>query len=134
MQPVPQSVRDTANVPCHRRDLPASTSEKDIFYYLGVNHVFFNRERHLLYFSDVERTPVLPILNALTGDRPPLFVLETLYLDVHHYFFGGYRLHLPESLYTPLLVALRMKGVTISYVLPQQPVAADAPAPDIPPA
>lgn len=118
MQPVPQSVRSTANVPCKRRDLPASTSEKDIFYYLGINHVFFNRERSLLYFSDVERTPVLPILNALTGTNPPAFLLETLYLDVHHYFFGGYRLRLPESLSTPLLVALRLKGVIISYVLP----------------
>ncbi len=134
MQPVPQSVRDTANVPCHRRDLPASTSEKDIFYYLGVNHVFFNHERRLLYFSDVERTPVLPILQALSGTNASRFVLETLYLDVHHYFFGGYRVQLPESLSTPLLVALRMKGVTISYVLPQQPVPAERPDLDNPPA
>lgn len=133
MQPVPHSVRHTANVPCQRRDLPASTSEKDIFYYLGVNHVFFNRERSLLYFSDVERTPVLPILQALNGASRPVFLLETLYLDVHHYFFGGYRLYLPESLSTPLLVALRMKGVTISYVL-SQPAEVAFPAPDSLPA
>ncbi|MEZ5453736.1 MAG: hypothetical protein R3E93_13130 [Thiothrix sp.] len=133
MQPVPHSVRHTANVPCQRRDLPASTSEKDIFYYLGVNHVFFNRERSLLYFSDVERTPVLPILQALNGAGRPAFLLETLYLDAHHYFFGGYRLHLPERLSTPLLVALRMKGVTISYVL-SQPAEVAFPAPDSLPA
>lgn len=131
MQPVPNSVRTTANVPCTRRDLPASTSEKDIFYYLGINHVFFNRERNLLYFSDMERTPVLPILQALNGANPPRFLLETLYLDVHRYFFGGYRVQLPESLSTPLLVALRLKGVTISYVLPRSAEAAP-PAPDTP--
>ena len=119
MQPVPPSVRSTAHVPCKRRDLPASTSEREIFYYLGINHVFFNRERGLLYFSDMERTPVLPLLLAINGGRPPGFPIETLYLDAHHCFCGGYRLQLPESLSTPMLVALSLKGVTISYALPQ---------------
>lgn len=121
MQPVPQSVRSTANVPCKRRDLPASISEREIFYYLGINHVFFNRDRGLVYFSDLDRTPVLPTLQTMQGNDETACLLETLYLDEHHYFFGGYRLKMPESLSTPLLVALSLKGVTISYALPQAP-------------
>ena len=119
MQPVPQSVRSTANVPCKRRDLPATTSEREIFYYLGIDHVFFNRNSGLLYFSDLDRTPVLSTLHAMEEESAGRFTLETLYLDEHHVFFGGYRLNLPEYLSTPLLVALTLKGVTISYALPQ---------------
>jgi hypothetical protein len=125
MQPVPQSVRSTARAPCKRRDLPASTSEREIFYYLGIGHVFFNKARGLLYFSELDRTPVLPTLHAIEAGAPAC-TLETLYLDEHHVFFGGYRLQLPENLSTPLLVALSLKGVTISYALAQ--FAGEAPS------
>lgn len=122
------------HVPCKRRDLPVSTSEKSIFYYLGVNHVFFKRELRWLYFSDLEQTPVVSLLTALDKDNERKdYTLETLYLDTHHYFFGGYRLKLPEHLCKPLLVALRLKGVVISYDLEHLPATTAPPTPDNPP-
>lgn len=110
--------RNHINVPCKRHDLPAATTEKSIFYYLGVNHVFYKREQRLLYFSDLDQTPVMSLLRTL--DKEPWrrqCEPETLYLDQHNYWFGGYRLELPVRLAKPLLVALRMKGVVISYDL-----------------
>lgn len=128
MRPVSRDI--TTHVPCKRRDLPISTSEQSIFYYLGVNHVFFKRELRWLYFSDIEQTPVLTLLTHLDKEGHKDYVLETLYLDVHHYFFGGYRLKLPERLSKPLLVALRLKGVVISYDLAVVPAVTAPPAPD----
>ncbi|MEZ5534195.1 MAG: hypothetical protein R3F02_01095 [Thiolinea sp.] len=128
MLPVSKDI--ATRVPCKRRDLPVSTSEKSIFYYLGINHVFYKRELRWLYFSDIEQTPVLTVLDSLDTERRKDYVLETLYLDVHHYFFGGYRLKLPERLSKPLLVALRLKGVVISYDLAALPAAATSPDPD----
>ena len=110
--------RNAIKVPCKRHDLPPATTEKSIFYYLGVNHVFFKREQRLLYFSDLEQTPVMLLLKTLDKEAwRNDSSLETLYLDSHNYWFGGYRLQLPERLCKPLLVALRMKGVVISYDL-----------------
>lgn len=132
MRPVSNNL--ITHVPCKRRDLPLSTSEKSIFYYLGVNHVFFKRKLRWLYFSDLEQTPVLSLLTAQDKDNEHKdYTLETLYLDKHHYFFGGYRLKLPERLCKPLLVALRLKGVVISYDLEHSPAPATPPAPDNPP-
>lgn len=128
MRPVSKDL--VTRVPCKRRDLPVSTSEKSIFYYLGVNHVFFKRELRWLYFSDIEQTPVLTVLAGLDKDGRGDYTLETLYLDVHHYFFGSYRLKLPERLCKPLLVALRLKGVVISYDLAAVPAAIVPPDPD----
>ena len=80
--------------------------------------MFYKREQRLLYFSDLEQTPVMSLLSVL--DKQSWLKQcepETLYLDQHNYWFGGYRLQLPERLCKPLLVALRMKGVVISYEL-----------------
>ncbi len=118
-----QRLHNNPGVPCKRRDLPAATSELQIFYYLGVGHVFFNRDKCLLYFSDIEQTPVLPVLDALCQGKPGAYVLENMYMDVHHYLFGGYRVKLAEALCKPALVALRLKGVVISYVLSEPPPA-----------
>lgn len=128
MHPVPDRLRNHTRIPCQRHDLPASTSDRQIFYYLGVGHVFFNREKRWLYFSDLGQTPVIPVLENLCRNGRNDYVFETLYLDVHQYFFGGYRLRLPEDLCKPLLVALRMKGVMISYML-----EAESPATGLPP-
>lgn len=117
MHPVPNHLGHPVSATCQRRDLPASTSEKQIFYHLGVGQVFFNREKRCLYVSDLKQPPVLAILAQLCIQPANTYVLETLYLDVHHYFFGGYRLELTEPLCKPLLVALRLKGVMISYAL-----------------
>jgi len=57
--------RNDIRVPCKRHDLPAATTEQSIFYYLGVNHVFYKRKQRLLYFSDLEQTPVMSLLRIL---------------------------------------------------------------------
>ncbi|MEZ5448940.1 MAG: hypothetical protein R3E89_08035 [Thiolinea sp.] len=125
----PRQHGTTRNIPCQRHDLPATASEKQIFYYLGVGHVFFNREKSLLYFSDLEQTPVIPVLDALYLHQPGKYRVEQMFLDTHGYWFGGYRVHLPELMCKPLLVALRLKGIMISYVLAAEPEAI-APPPD----
>jgi len=132
VNPVPDYLLGTTRIQGKRRDLPVSTSEKAIFYYLGVGHVFFNRDRRWLYFSDLKQTPVLAVLEHLCQGQRHDVTLETLYLDVHHYFFGGYRLRLPEDLCAPLLVALRLKGVVISYDLAVARPAATPPVPGNP--
>ncbi|HPQ95018.1 MAG: hypothetical protein KDI44_18910 [Thiothrix sp.] len=133
VNPVPDYLLNTTTrIQGKRRDLPASTSEKAIFYYLGIGHVFFNRDRRWLYFSDVKQTPVLAMLESLCRGQRHDVELETLYLDVHRCFFGGYRLRLPADLCHPLLVALRLKGVVISYDLAVAAPAAVPPAPDNP--
>ncbi|MEZ5449684.1 MAG: hypothetical protein R3E89_12100 [Thiolinea sp.] len=128
----PFSSIDAAKVPCKRHDRPGTTTDKAIFYYLGSNHVFFKREQRQLYFANLEQPPVMALLQSLDQEswRRDV-VLETLYLDVHRYLCGGYRLQLPERLCKPLLVALRLKGVVISYALEDAvPVPAAGPDPD----
>lgn len=131
MHPVPDHLRHQTLVTGQRRDLPASTSEKQIFYHLGVGQVFFNREKRCLYLSDLNQTHVLSVLAQLCTNTAHRYVLEPLYLDVHQYFFGGYRLELTEPLCKPLLVALRLKGVMISYAL-EESAPAKPPSPDNP--
>lgn len=131
MHPVPDHLRHHTPVTGQRRDLPASTSERQIFYHLGVGQVFFNRQKRCLYVSDLNQTPVLSVLAQLSAQTTQHYVLETLYLDVHHYFFGGYRLELADSLCKPLLVALRLKGVMISYALAES-APTKPPSPDNP--
>lgn len=97
----------------------ASSVERIILYSLGEQHLFFDRDSRCLYFPDLERTPVLPVLKKLGTEQQASFKLISLYLDTQHYFFAGYRAHLPEPACKPALVALRLKGVTISNEVPR---------------
>ncbi len=104
---------------CRTEKAAISNHERVIYYRLGVRQVFLDLPNRLIYFSDLDETPVLTILQALCIDRQQDYVLELLYLDVNHYFFGGYRVRLTESLLNPLLVALRLTDTHIEQQLPK---------------
>ncbi|MGB1009997.1 MAG: hypothetical protein ACPGVP_09755 [Thiolinea sp.] len=104
---------------CPTEKVAIDNHERVIFYRLGVNQVFYDAPQQLLYFSDLTETPVLSLLEQLCAKQQQRFVLELLFLDVKHYFFGGYRVRLHDKLTKPLLVALRLKGTKIKYELPR---------------
>lgn len=112
--PVPPQSRKPACNMNAERDLPANASERDIFFHLSHWRVFYITARRLLYFSDTQHSPVVGILDRLTRKHGLTYLQETLYLDPHRCFFGGYRVELPEIIVKPLLVALRLEGVAIS--------------------
>ena len=101
------------------RSAAASAAERIILYSLGEHHLFFDRDSRYLYFPDLERTPVLHVLKKLSIEQQTGFSLVSLYLDTQHYFLAGYRAHLPAAGCNPTLVALRLKGVTISHEVPR---------------
>ena len=104
---------------CPTLKVAIDNHERVIFYHLGINHVFYDTPNQLIYFSDLDETPVLSLLESLCAGKQHQFVLELLFLDVNHCFFGGYRVKLTESLIKPLLVALRLKGTHIERQLPK---------------
>lgn len=115
--PVPPQTREPGRNLNAGRDLPANASEREIFFHLSHWRVFYVSARRLLYFSDTQHSPVVNILDRLTRKHGLTYRQETLYLDPHHCFFGGYRVELPEIIVKPLLVALRLEGVAISQKL-----------------
>jgi len=104
---------------CPTQKVAIDNHERVIFYRLGINQVFFDIPNQLIYFSDIDETPALSLLESLCTGQQQQFVLELLFLDVNHCFFGGYRVKLAESLVKPLLVALRLKGTNIKLQLPK---------------
>ncbi len=92
--------------------------ERVIVYRLGATQVFFDQANALIYFADLDESPVYELLGMLDKNTPQS-KLQSLYLDVNHYFPCGYRASLISSTISPLLVALRLKGIHIEYVLPK---------------
>ena len=119
MRLVSEFQTNTIEYNCQTKKVAINNHERVIFYRLGVNHVFLDLPNRLIYFSDPDETPVLSLLQALCAGKQQQFVLEVLFLDVNHYFSGGYRVRLNESLMKPLLVALRMEGTHIEQQLPK---------------
>ena len=106
-------------VTCPTEKVAIDNHERVIFYRLGTNHVFFDIPNRLIYFSDLHETPAFSLLETLYRNKQQAFVLELLFLDVNHCFFGGYRVKLTESLVRPLLVALSLKGTHVEKQLPK---------------
>ena len=93
--------------------------ERVIVYRLGATQVFYDRGKRLVYFADLDDSPVRQLLGSLLKNDLPMLQIQELYLDVNYYFACGYRAKLRESIVTPLLVALRLQGVRIEYQLPK---------------
>lgn len=104
---------------CPTEKVAIDNHERVIFYRLGTNHAFFDIPNQLIYFSDLDETPVFSLLESLYRNKQQAFVLELLFLDVNHCFFGGYRVKITDSLIKPLLVALSLKGTRVEKQLPK---------------
>ncbi len=110
---------DLTELNCQTEKIAIDNHERVIFYRLAANQVFFDPENRLIYFVDLEETPVASILESLCLQNKQQFKIELLFLDVNYCFFAGYRVRLTIELTNPLLVALRLQGANIERPLPR---------------
>lgn len=104
---------------CEFEKLAINNHERVIVYRLSATQVFYDQANKLIYFADLDESPVYTLLECLTKGKLQNSKIQFLSLDVNHYFPCGYRAKLSESLVNPLLVALRLKGVRIEVELPK---------------
>ena len=116
---------DTSRLACQTQKIAIDNHERVIFYRLAANQVFLDSEKKLVYFVDLDETPVISLLQSLYQQEKNRFRLELLFLDVNFFFFGGYRVKVSEEKLRPLLVALRLQGIDIERELPRANIVND---------
>ncbi len=76
MHLVNRPLTNESTLNCSTEKVAIDNHERVIFYRLGTNHVFFDIPNQLIYFSDLDETPVFSLLEALYSNKAQSFVLE----------------------------------------------------------
>lgn len=93
--------------------LPASADEMRIFYNLSMDRVHYFPNRNAIYFVESAYWAVLEIISVMLKGMGSPIRIEQMYLDKRSIFKGGKRVVLKPEQATPILVALRMKGIQV---------------------
>jgi len=94
--------------------LDANASHNQIYFNLVMDRVHYVPPASYLYFAKSSHFPILEIINAVYSGLGKTPQIEQLYLDEHGYYKGAQRIQMKKNETDAVLVALRMRGITIS--------------------
>lgn len=90
-----------------------NASELEIFYHLCVGRVYYKESSQSLYFVDSPEISISEIINKVFKGLNQQPVIQQLYMDVHSLFNAAFKIKLSKKQITVLLVALRLRGISI---------------------
>ncbi len=114
--PTNRDLRNILELAARSKSIPATASELEIFYRLCIGRVLYHSTTGFLYFVDSPVASITEILQAVykgLNKKPPI---QQLYMDRHHMFKAANRLYLDKEESSVVLVALRMRGMTIERI------------------
>lgn len=95
--------------------LNESANELEIFYYLCVGRVYYKKSTKSLYFVDSPEISVSEIIHKVFKGLHQQADIQQLYMDEHGLFNAAFKLKLNDKQATVLLVALRLRGISIKF-------------------